>query len=208
MRKRFMMSMMGQISLFLGLQILQSPRGIFINQSKYALEMLKKYGFEKRDAVDIPMVGKSKLDEDPNGTIVDPTCYRGMVGSLMYLTVSRPDLVFAVCMSFADANHACCQDSRKSTSGSAQFLGEKLASWSSKKQTCTAISTTEAEYISLSEQVENEVVELYFVKTYYQLTDIFTKALARERFEFLIKRLSMQSITPEELKLLAESDEE
>ncbi|GKC89866.1 retrovirus-related pol polyprotein from transposon TNT 1-94, partial [Tanacetum coccineum] len=108
------------------------------------------YGFEKRDAVDIPMVGKSKLDEDPNGTIVDPTRYRGMVGSLMYLTVSRPDLVFAVCMYFADANHACCQDSRKSTSGSAQFLGEKLASWSSKKQTCTAISTTKAEYISLS----------------------------------------------------------
>ncbi|GJT51692.1 uncharacterized mitochondrial protein-like protein [Tanacetum coccineum] len=74
------------------------PRGIFINQSKYALEMLKKYGFEKCDAVDIPIVGQSKLDEDLNRTLVDPTRYQGMVGSLMYLTASRPDLVFAVCM--------------------------------------------------------------------------------------------------------------
>ncbi|GJR48672.1 retrovirus-related pol polyprotein from transposon TNT 1-94 [Tanacetum coccineum] len=83
MSKRFKMSMMGQISFFLGLQISQSPRGIFINQSKYALKMLKKYGLDQCDAVDIPMVGKSKLDEDPNGTLVDPTRYRGMVGSLM-----------------------------------------------------------------------------------------------------------------------------
>ncbi|GJY43200.1 retrovirus-related pol polyprotein from transposon TNT 1-94 [Tanacetum coccineum] len=98
MSKRFKMSMMGQMSFFLGLQISQSPRGIFINQSKYALEMLKKYGLEKCDAVDIPMVGQSKLDEDPNGTLVDPTRNQGMVGSLMYLTASLPDLVFVVCM--------------------------------------------------------------------------------------------------------------
>ncbi|GJZ38753.1 retrotransposon protein, putative, ty1-copia subclass [Tanacetum coccineum] len=265
----------------------QAPRAclrdIFINQSKYALEMLKKYGLDQCDAIDIPMVGQSKLDEDPNRTPVDPTHYRGMVGSLKYLTASRPDLVFIVCIcaryqakptekhlnavkhvfrylkgtinmglwypkdtgfnltAFADADHAGCQDSRPSTSGSAQFLGEKLVSWSSKKQKCTAISTIEAEYISLSsrcaqilwmrsqltdycntpgrntsqfattlfkEQVENKVVELYFVKTDYQLADIFTKSLARECFEFLINRLGMQSITLEELKHLAESDEE
>ncbi|GJU80442.1 copia protein [Tanacetum coccineum] len=67
MSKRFKMSMIGQILFFLGLQISQSLRGIFINQSKYALEMLKKYGLEKCDAVDIPMVEHSKLDEDPKG---------------------------------------------------------------------------------------------------------------------------------------------
>nr|GFB04748.1 retrovirus-related Pol polyprotein from transposon TNT 1-94 [Tanacetum cinerariifolium] len=155
-----MMSMMGKISFFLGLQISQNPRGIFINQSKYALESLKKYGFESCDPVDTPMVEKSKLDEDKKGTAVDPSHYRGMIGTLLYLTASRPDLQFAICMraryqarptekhvhavkrifrylcgtvhrglwylkdssvaltAFADANHAGCQDTLRSTSRS------------------------------------------------------------------------------------------
>nr|GEX93387.1 hypothetical protein [Tanacetum cinerariifolium] len=66
------------MSFSLGLQVSQSPRGIFINQSKYAREILKKYGLEKCDAVDIPMVERSKLDEDPNEKLVDPTHYQGM----------------------------------------------------------------------------------------------------------------------------------
>ncbi|GJQ97083.1 hypothetical protein Tco_0008222 [Tanacetum coccineum] len=96
---------------------------------------------------------------------------------------------------YADADHAGCQDTQRSTPGSAQFLGDKLVSWSSKKQKSTAISTTEAEYIAMShsrskhidirhhfirEQVEKGVVE-FFVMTDYQLTDIFTKALPRKR---------------------------
>ncbi|GKD02674.1 retrovirus-related pol polyprotein from transposon TNT 1-94, partial [Tanacetum coccineum] len=114
------------------LLISQSPRGIFINQSKYALESLKKYGMESSDPVDTPMVEKSKLSEDTQGKVVDPTHYRGMVGTLMYLTVSRPDLTFDVCMcaryqakptekylhAYADTDHAGCQDTRRSTSGS------------------------------------------------------------------------------------------
>nr|GFD56821.1 uncharacterized mitochondrial protein AtMg00810-like [Tanacetum cinerariifolium] len=64
-------------------QISQSPRGIFINQSKYALESLKKYGFESSDPVDTPMVKKSKLDEDKEGKAVDPSHYRGMIGTLL-----------------------------------------------------------------------------------------------------------------------------
>ncbi|GKF97872.1 hypothetical protein Tco_0293693, partial [Tanacetum coccineum] len=95
MSKLFKMSMMGQMPCFLGSQ---NPKRIFISQSKYALEMLKKYGLDQCDPVNIPMVEKLILDEDPNGTPVDPTRYRGMVGSLMYLTASRPNLVFAVCM--------------------------------------------------------------------------------------------------------------
>ncbi|GJT13485.1 retrovirus-related pol polyprotein from transposon TNT 1-94 [Tanacetum coccineum] len=175
-----------------GLQISQSPRGIFLNQSKYALESLKKYGMESSDPVDTPMVEKSKLDEDTQGKVVDPTHYRGMVGTLMYLTASRPDLTFAVCMcaryqakptekhlhvvkrifkylrgtvnrglwypkdssialtAYADADHAGCQDTRRSTSGSMQLLGDRLVSWSSKRQKSVAISSTEAEYIALS----------------------------------------------------------
>ncbi|GJZ84421.1 retrovirus-related pol polyprotein from transposon TNT 1-94 [Tanacetum coccineum] len=93
-----LMSMMGKLSFFLGLQISQSPRGIFLNQSKYALESLKKYGMETCDQVDTPMVDKSKLDEDPQGKAIDPTRYRRMISTLMYLTSSRLDLVFVVCM--------------------------------------------------------------------------------------------------------------
>ncbi|GJR63053.1 retrovirus-related pol polyprotein from transposon TNT 1-94 [Tanacetum coccineum] len=98
MTSKFKMSMMGQMTFFLGLQISQSPRGIFINQSNYALEIIKKYGMLSSDPVDTPIVDKSNLDKDLQGNPVYPTHYRGMIGSLMYLTTSRPDLVFAVCM--------------------------------------------------------------------------------------------------------------
>ncbi|GKE91783.1 uncharacterized mitochondrial protein-like protein, partial [Tanacetum coccineum] len=80
-----------------------------------------EYGMETCDLVDTPMVGLSKLDEDPQGKAVDPIRYRGMIGTLMYLTSSRPDLVFVVCMipaltAFADDDHAGCQDTKRSTS--------------------------------------------------------------------------------------------
>ncbi|GJU24394.1 retrovirus-related pol polyprotein from transposon TNT 1-94 [Tanacetum coccineum] len=134
MTTKFKMSMMGQMSFFLGLQISQSPRGIFLNQSKYASEIIKKYGLLTSDSVDTPMVEKNKLDEDLQGTPIDATLYRDMIGSLMYLT----------------SNHVGCQDTRRNTSGSAQFLDDKLVSWSSKKQKSTTISSTKAEYIALS----------------------------------------------------------
>ncbi|GJR24421.1 hypothetical protein Tco_0972948 [Tanacetum coccineum] len=156
-----------------------------------------------------------------------------MIGTLMYLIASRPDLVFVV--SFADADHAGCQDTKKSTSGSMQLLGDRLVSWSSKKQKSTAISSTEiplyrdnksaialcynnvqhsrSKHIDIrhhfiKEQVEYGVVELYFVRTEYQLADIFTKPLARERLEFLIKKLGMQSMSPETQKKLTDEEEE
>ncbi|GJT79970.1 hypothetical protein Tco_1054312 [Tanacetum coccineum] len=118
------------------------------------------------------MVEKNKLDANLQETPVDATHYRGMIGSLMYLTSSRPDLIYAVCLcaqyqakptekhlhadtsmsltAYSDTDHVGCQDTRRSTSGSAQFLGDKLVSWSSKKQKSTTISSTEAEYIALS----------------------------------------------------------
>ncbi|GJW44251.1 retrovirus-related pol polyprotein from transposon TNT 1-94, partial [Tanacetum coccineum] len=175
------------------------------------------------------------------GKPIDATLYRGMVGSLIYLTSSRPDLIYTVCLcarmsmtAYADAHYAGCQDTRRGTSGSAQFLGDKLVSWSSKKQKCTAISSTEAEYIALfgvidlccntvqhsrakhidvryhfiKEQVENGIVELYFVRTEYQLADIFTKPLPRQRFNFLIEKLGIRSMTPETLKRLTEETDE
>nr|GEY61300.1 retrovirus-related Pol polyprotein from transposon TNT 1-94 [Tanacetum cinerariifolium] len=98
MCSKFQMSMMGKLSFFLGLQISQSPKGIFLNQSIYALESIKKYGMETCEPADTLMVEKSKLDKDPQGNAVDPTHYHGMIGTLMSLTSSRPNLVFAICM--------------------------------------------------------------------------------------------------------------
>ncbi|GJQ89228.1 retrovirus-related pol polyprotein from transposon TNT 1-94 [Tanacetum coccineum] len=81
-----------------GKDIVLSPRGIFLNQSKYALESLKKYGMVSCDPVDTLIMEKSKLDEDTQGKAVDPTHYRGMIGTLMYLISSRLDMVYVVCM--------------------------------------------------------------------------------------------------------------
>ncbi|GKF13566.1 hypothetical protein Tco_0055028, partial [Tanacetum coccineum] len=188
------------------LQIHQTPRGIFINQAKYALEILKKHGMEKGQSIGTPMATKPKLDADLSGKLVDQTDYH----------------------TFLDADHAGCIYTRKSTSEGIQFLGDKLVSWMSKKQDCTAMSSAEAEYVALSascaqvmwmrtqlkdygfnynkiplycdsqsaiaiscnpvqhsrikhihiryhfikEQVENGIIELYFVRTEYQLADV------------------------------------
>nr|GFA05941.1 ribonuclease H-like domain-containing protein [Tanacetum cinerariifolium] len=162
---------------------------------------------------------------------------------------------------FSDADYAGCIDTFKSTSGGAQFLREKLVSWSSKKQDCTVLSTAESEYVSLSaccaqvrwmrtqltdygfhfnkiliycdsksaiaiscnpvqhsrtkhivvcyysikEHVEKGTIELYFVKTDYQLADIFTKALPADCFNYLVHCLGMRSLYPKELERLAKS---
>ncbi|GJZ96989.1 retrovirus-related pol polyprotein from transposon TNT 1-94 [Tanacetum coccineum] len=144
----------GEMKFFLGLQIHQSPRGIFINQAKYTLEILKKHEMDKCDSIGNPMATKPKLDADLSGTPIDQTRYRSIIGSLMYLTSRRPDIVQAdSCFeltTFLDADHAGCIDTCKSTSGGIQFLGEKLVSWMSKKQDCTAMSSAEAEYVALS----------------------------------------------------------
>ncbi|GKA28901.1 retrovirus-related pol polyprotein from transposon TNT 1-94 [Tanacetum coccineum] len=252
MCSKFKMSMMGKISFFLGLQISQ---------------------------MDTPMVEKSKLDEDKEGKAVDPSHYCGMIGTLLYLTASRPDLHFAICMcvryqarptekhlhavkrifrylggtinrglwypkdslialiTFADADHDGCQDTRRNTSGSMQFLGYRLVSWSSKRLQltdygfgfnkipmycdnksaialcCNNVQHSRSKHIDIrfyfiKKHVENGVIELYFVNTEYQLADIFTKALCRERIEFLINKLGMRSFTPETLKQLADEVDE
>ncbi|GJW93535.1 putative ribonuclease H-like domain-containing protein [Tanacetum coccineum] len=299
MKNNFEMSMMGELKFFLGLQVHQSPRGIFISQSQYAIELLKKHGLDECVSMSTPMATE-RLDADLQGTPTDQTTYRRMIGGLMYLTASRPDIAFAtfVCaryqarptvkhlkevkrifrylrqsynmglwypkdsgfelIAYSDADHAGCKDDCKSTSGGLQFLGGKLVSWSSKKQDCTAMSTAEAEYVSLSaccaqviwmrtqlldygykynripmycdsksaiaiscnpvqhsktkhidiryhfikEHVEKGTVEIYFVGTEYQLADLFTKALPKERFEYLVHRIGMRCMTPTQLESL------
>nr|GEU87251.1 hypothetical protein [Tanacetum cinerariifolium] len=126
---KFNMSMMGKILFFLRLHISQSPRGTFLNQSKYALEIIKKTGMETSDPVDTPMVVKSKLDADPQGKEVDPTRYHGMIGSIMYLT--EVDQTFNLLYAYVD--HAGCQNTKRSTSGSMQLLGDRLFWYTVKK---------------------------------------------------------------------------
>nr|GEW94676.1 retrotransposon protein, putative, unclassified [Tanacetum cinerariifolium] len=190
----FQMSMMGQMSFFLGLQVSQSPGGIFINQSKFSLEILKKFGMDSCVPVDIPMVDRLKLDEDPLGIPVDQTQFCTMVGSLMYLTASRPDLVLLF---------ACILDYG--------FVFNKIPLYYDNRSAIALfynnVQHSRSKHIDIRhhfirEQAEKGVVELYFVTTDYQLANIFTKALPRERFEFLLLRLGMRSMSPKTLKCL------
>ncbi|GKA13779.1 retrovirus-related pol polyprotein from transposon TNT 1-94 [Tanacetum coccineum] len=216
MCSKFKMSMMGKISFFLGLQISQSPRGIFINQSKYALESLKKYGFDSCDSVDTPMVEKSKLDEDKEGKAFDPSHYRGMIGTLLYLTASKtlktyPILLYDVCPMHADHAWLSKIQSLAPPSVVCSSWDVRLVRWSSKRaeKRCNIpvrklnivlmSKHIDIRFPFINEHVENGVIKLYFVNTEYQLADIFTKALARERIEFLINKLGMRSFTPKTL---------
>ncbi|GJR80296.1 hypothetical protein Tco_0151081 [Tanacetum coccineum] len=246
MHCKFQMSMMRELKFFLGIQIHQPPRGIFINQAKYAQEILIKHGMTSYDSISTPMATKH-LDADLSGTSVDQTKYHSMVGALMYLTTSRPDIVHATCycvryqarstekhltavkqifrylkntinMGLCWAIQACSLE--VDVAG-----GDKLVSWSSKKQDCTSMSSAEAEYAAIAiscnpvqhsrtkhidvryhfikEQVKKGIVELFFVITEYQLTDLFTKALPEDRFKYLVRRLGMRCLTPEELEASA-----
>ncbi|GJU24524.1 retrovirus-related pol polyprotein from transposon TNT 1-94 [Tanacetum coccineum] len=98
MHDEFEMSMMGELNFFLGLQIKQMEDGIFFNQSKYIKEMLKKFGLEDSKPMKTPMSFDTKLTKDEECESVDSTKYRGMIGSLLYLTASRPDIMFSVCL--------------------------------------------------------------------------------------------------------------
>nr|GEU41714.1 retrovirus-related Pol polyprotein from transposon TNT 1-94 [Tanacetum cinerariifolium] len=163
MHNKFEMSMMGELKFFLGIQKHQSPHGIFINQAKYAQEILKKHGMTSRDSIGTPMATKH-LDADLSGTPIDQTKYHSMVGALIYLTLSRPDIVHATCY--------CARYQVKPTNKHLTMVkrifrylkdtidmglwypkdtgGDKLVSWSSKKHDCTLMYLAEAEYVSLS----------------------------------------------------------
>ncbi|GJZ39569.1 hypothetical protein Tco_0586132 [Tanacetum coccineum] len=256
------MSMMWQMSFFLELQISQSPRGIFLNQSKYASRIIKKYDLLSSDYVDTPMVKKNKLDEDLQETPVDATLYRGMIRSLMYLTSSRPDLIYVVClcaryqakptekhlnavkrifrylkgtinMGFwysndTEAKEYCDLEYRGRiyyliwvlcsnlmdafTANRLWFSINKIPLYCDNKNAialcCNNVQHSRAKHIDvryhfIKEQVENGIVELYFVWTEYQLADIFTKPLPRERFNFLIEKLAKLDLelVPKEKRL-------
>ncbi|GJZ61910.1 retrovirus-related pol polyprotein from transposon TNT 1-94 [Tanacetum coccineum] len=204
------MSMMGKMSFFLGLQISQSPRGIFLNQSKYALEIIKKYGMETSDPVDTPIVEKSKLEAKPTEKHLNAVkrifrCLKGTIN--MGLWYSKDSCVALT--AFVNTDHAGCQDTRRSTSRSMQLLGDRLVSCSSKKQKSTAISSTEAEYIALSGCLPLLHVAITSnIPDPSILTSDTTSSKRRERLDFLINKLGMRSMYPETLKSLAYEEDE
>ncbi|GKD79533.1 hypothetical protein Tco_1342154 [Tanacetum coccineum] len=184
------------------------------------MELFRKHGMEKCNTVTTPMA-TIKIDADLQGTPTNQTKYHSMIRELMYLTASRPNIAFStfVCaryqahptekhlkevkrifrylrqsinkglwyskdprfelIAYSDADLAGCLNDYNSTSRGLQFLGDKL------------------------EHVERGTIELYFVGTEYQLADLFTKALPRERFEYLVHRIGMRCMTPTELERLA-----
>ncbi|KAJ9544705.1 LOW QUALITY PROTEIN: hypothetical protein OSB04_024412 [Centaurea solstitialis] len=98
MQSEFEMSMIGELKFFLGLQVKQSLEGIFSNQAKYVQDLLKKYKISDVSPMRTPMATGLKLYKDLSGTFVECKLYRGMIGSLLYLTASRPDIMFATCL--------------------------------------------------------------------------------------------------------------
>ena len=96
MKKMFEMSMVGELTYFLGLQVKQTDSGIYINQVKYARNLFKRFGLEKAANARTPMAANAKLTNNPSGESVDVTLYRNMIGCLLYLTASHPDIAFSV----------------------------------------------------------------------------------------------------------------
>ncbi|GJR61763.1 putative ribonuclease H-like domain-containing protein [Tanacetum coccineum] len=153
----FQMSSIGELTFFLGLQVQQKEDGIFISQDKYVAEILKKFDFATVKTASTPIETNKALVKDEEAEAVDVHLYRLMIGSLMYLTASRPDIMFVVCAcardspfdleAFSDSDYAKASLDRKSTIGGCQFLRRRLISWQCKKQTIVANSTTKAEYV-------------------------------------------------------------
>ncbi|GJR72517.1 putative ribonuclease H-like domain-containing protein, partial [Tanacetum coccineum] len=164
MKSRFQMSSMGELTFFLGLQVKQKEDGIFISQDKYVAEILKKFDFVSVKTASTPIETQKPLVKDEEASDVDVHLYRSMISSLMYLTASRPDIMYLKgkpklglwyprvssfdLEAYSDSDYAGANLDRKSTTGGCQFLGRRLISWQCKKQTIVATSTTEAEYVA------------------------------------------------------------
>eukprot|EP00253_Pinus_taeda_P001584 PITA_01584 len=133
MQQEFEMSLLGELTYFLGLQVQQNKDGIFLSQTKYLKQILKKYGMEDSKPVCTPMVTGCSLSSNDELVAIHQPTYRSMIGSLLYLT---------------DADWVGSVDDRKGTSGGAFYMGSRLVSWFSKKQSSIGLSTTEAEYVA------------------------------------------------------------
>ncbi|GKB65292.1 putative ribonuclease H-like domain-containing protein [Tanacetum coccineum] len=215
MHKKFQMSSMGELTFFLGLQVKQKEYGIFISQYKYVTEILKKFGFSDIKTASTPMETHKPLLKDADGKDVDEHLYRSMIGSLMYLTSLRPDIMFADLpfdlVAFTDSDYAGASLDRKSTTEGCQFLGCKLISWQCKKQTVVANSITEAEYITASncygqtkhieirhhfirDSNEKKLIQMIKIQIDQKVADLLTKVFDVSIFQYLIASIGMLNI--------------
>nr|GEV29916.1 ribonuclease H-like domain-containing protein [Tanacetum cinerariifolium] len=160
MTKKYEISMMEELTYFLGFQVKQDSKEILIYQEKYVKDLLKKYDLADCASVKRLMLPPNNMGPDESGVSVNETLFIGMIGSLMYLTASRPDIQFSTCLcarypkgsdlkAYSDSDYAGCNLDRKSTSGGCQILGGKLMCWSSKKQNSVAMSLAEADNLHL-----------------------------------------------------------
>ncbi|GJR07147.1 hypothetical protein Tco_0530131 [Tanacetum coccineum] len=195
------MSMTGEMTFFLGIEVNQSPRGIFINQSNYVLEILKKYGMETCDPVGTPIEIKDKLDLDKNGTLVDATKYQSMIGALMYLTSSRPNIVHATCL--------CARYQAKPTKKHLKEVKRifcylrgtvNMGLWYTKGSDFELTGFSNADYAGCKDTFKSTSDGTQFLD--YQLAGLFTKALPVDRFNYLVRLLGMRSLSPQELERL------
>ncbi|GKA74783.1 retrovirus-related pol polyprotein from transposon TNT 1-94 [Tanacetum coccineum] len=234
LKNNFEMSMMGELKFFLRLQVHQSHRGIFISQSQYTIELLKKHRMDECVSMSTPMATE-RLDADLQGTPTNQMTYCRMIEGLMYLTTSRLDIAFAT---FVCARYQACPTVKylKEVKWMFQYIRQSynMDLWHPKDSGFELITYSNAdhagskvEYVSLSaccaqviwmytklldygdkynrgrNHVEKGTVELYFVGIEYQLADLFTKALPKECFEYLVHRIGV--LTPvrgESLKIL------
>ncbi|GJU05669.1 putative ribonuclease H-like domain-containing protein [Tanacetum coccineum] len=164
-----LMSSMGELTFFLGLQVKQKPNGIFISQDKYVAEILKKFDFANVKTASTPIETQKPLVKDEEASDVDVHLYRSMIGSLMYLTASRPDIMFEVCacsrfqvtqkssyLSAGSENFVSDYDGAiliDSTTGGCEFLGRTIISWQCKKQYPLWQLLIEAEYVAAASAV-------------------------------------------------------
>ncbi|GJW75710.1 putative ribonuclease H-like domain-containing protein [Tanacetum coccineum] len=163
-------------------------------QDKYVDEILKKFGFSTVRIASTPIETSKPLLKDAEAEDVDVHLYRSMIRPLMYLTASRPDIMFVVYSPFdleaySDNDYVGASFDRKSTIGGCQFLGSRLISWQCKKQTIVANSTTKAEDL-----YEKRLIQVIKIHTDHNVADLLTKALDVSHFQFLTASIGMLNL--------------
>ncbi|KAK4385641.1 Retrovirus-related Pol polyprotein from transposon RE2 [Sesamum angolense] len=158
LQKPFVTKDLGRPRYFLGIEIAHSKHGVSLSHRKYTCDLLQEAGFLGTKPVDTPMDSNPDFWNDDGNYLEDKTKYRRLVGKLIYLTVTRPDISFAVGLrhghvkieAYSDADYAGSKDDRKSTSGYCTYVGGNLVTWRSKKQTTVARSSAETEYRAMA----------------------------------------------------------